>query len=85
MADRLYDVPRRPFGGLRFQRAALRFLARPIVASAMLRTVIWIRVGDRYPALKAERDQFLALDGEAIVGVVQLSRTGRRPLAGDGP
>ena len=42
----------------------------------MLRPVIWIRFGDRYPDLKAERDQFLALDGEAIVGVVQVVTNG---------
>ena len=35
-------------------------------------SITWVRVSDRYPDLKAERDQFLALDGEAIVGVVRL-------------
>ena len=35
-------------------------------------SVTWIHAGDRYPHLKDERDHFLALDGEEIVGAVRL-------------
>ena len=37
-----------------------------------LRTVTWVRAGDRCPDLKGEGDSFFALDGEVEVGVVKL-------------
>ena len=45
--------------------------------------VTWIRIGDSYPDLKAEKDHFLALDGKSAVGIVRRieGRPGLRPLA----
>ena len=49
----------------------------------MTARVTWVRVGDRYPDFETERDHFLALDREFIVGVVRLIMHGPRgrPLA----
>ena len=38
--------------------------------------VTWIRIGDFYPDLKAEKDHFLALDGKSAVGIVRLIESG---------
>jgi hypothetical protein len=38
--------------------------------------VTWVRIGDRYPDLKGELDHFLALDGEAEVGMVRFNPAG---------
>ena len=40
------------------------------------RPVTWIRIGDRYPDLKAEQDFFLALDDEVHIGTVRLILSG---------
>ena len=33
--------------------------------------ITWIRAGDRYPDLKHDLDNFIALDGETEIGVVK--------------
>jgi hypothetical protein len=40
------------------------------------RPVTWVRIGDRYPDLKGEPDHFVALDGEAEVGIARFNPTG---------
>ena len=38
--------------------------------------ITWIRAGDRYPDLKHDLDNFIALDGEAEIGLVKWVETG---------
>jgi len=38
--------------------------------------ITWIRAGDRYSDLEDDPDHFLALDGEAEIGVVKWVETG---------
>jgi hypothetical protein len=54
------------------ERCSAEHLALPMPN----RPVTWVRIGDRYPDLKGELDHFLALDGEAEVGMVRFNPAG---------
>ena len=70
-------------------RSPVTFGARSAVRTTRgreseLQLITWICPGNRYPYFKAERNQFLALDDDVVVGMVRLSSRAQRAAAGSG-